>query len=90
VETSVSRLSPTAVYTIFVKTLTGQTKTLDNVTLTTRVQDLCERIRISQGIPHHQQRWIFAGQQLLKYKSLASYNIQKESTLHLVLRLSGS
>ncbi len=73
---------------IFVKTLSGKTSTI-NVELTDTVETLKEKIREKDAIPTNEQRLIYGGKQLEDGRTLADYGLQKEATVHLVLRVRG-
>ena len=76
-------------FDIRVKTMTGKTINIQ-ISLADKITTLKSKIQDEEGIPSEQQRLLFSGRQLQDFRTISHYNIQKESILHLVLRMNSS
>jgi large subunit ribosomal protein L40e len=74
---------------VYVKTLTGGTISL-SVNASDSIDQIKAQIQVREGIPPDAQILVFGGRQLENGRAIADYRVQKESTLHLVLRLRGA
>ena len=75
-------------FNIYIKTLTGKTLDLQAEGDDT-IEFLKSLVNIVEGIPIDKQRLIYAGKQLEDNRLLNDYTIQKDTTLHLALRIRG-
>ncbi|GBE84538.1 Polyubiquitin [Sparassis crispa] len=87
-ETKTSTASSTAEVQIFVRNLNGKSMAI-MISPSDTAKTLMDKVQEKTGIPPEEQRLLYGGKQLVPERILSDYNIQKESTLHLVLRLRG-
>lgn len=73
---------------VHVKTFAGKTITVE-VEPDESIESLKNKLQSKEGIPINQQRILFGGKQLDSKKTISDYDIQNESTMHMVLRLRG-
>ena len=74
---------------LFCKTPTGETLVLEGVLDNETIRDIKRRVEQLKGIPFDNQRFIFSGLQLCDDRTLFDYNIQEDSTIHIVLIFRG-
>ena len=75
-------------FQVFVKSLSGKTRTLD-ATQGTTIAEIKQQLQEKEGIPPSEARLIFGGKNLADENTLADYQIGANSTMHLILRVRG-
>ncbi|KAL3105098.1 hypothetical protein niasHT_028770 [Heterodera trifolii] len=74
---------------IYIKMMTGKTITLRDVYPSSTIEQIKDKITLSEGIPIDQQRLVFAEEQLFDGRTLKDYNIRDGAKIHFVMRLCG-
>ena len=73
---------------IFVQNLAGKAITI-NVNDSDRVEDIKRKIQAKEFIPADKQRLVYSGKEMIDGQTLGDYNVVKDSTVHMAIRMKG-